>query len=227
LSADFDMQPLSRVKSDAITNWGDPPMAVRPALAVKVAHCIAQWSEIEVLLGAFLALLLHANERAALAMYSGLENRSAQLRLILAAAEASLPDQHFRVISALLSALVRPAMRERDRLAHWMWGFSEQLPDALLIARPSYNLKSLMEALRRQRGDRSSLDVPSSFDEIFVVRDADLERIEARGLALKNHLRSAMATVWELNTAQQRVSNLQQLSNVAEIRAALDRQGDT
>lgn len=74
--SDFpDMQPLSHVKPDAETLWGQPnTMAKRPQLAVKVADCIAQWAEIEVFLGAFLAFILHTNERAAHAMYSGVEN---------------------------------------------------------------------------------------------------------------------------------------------------------
>jgi hypothetical protein len=114
------MQPLSRVKPDAITDWGDPTsMTKRPTLAAKVARSIAQWSEIELHLGAFLGLLLHTNQDAAVAMYSGLENRSAQLRMILSAAKASVPPEHFDVLSVLFSAVIRPAMRERDKLAHW------------------------------------------------------------------------------------------------------------
>jgi hypothetical protein len=222
---DFDMQPLSRVKPDAMTNWGEPyAMVVRPKLAGKVAHCIALWAEIEIFLGAFLGLLLHTNEKAAVAMYSALENRAAQLRMLIAAAEASLEPSRFEVVTAFLSSIIRPAMRERDRLAHWTWGHSDQLPDALLIAEPGHTLSHLMEALKRQRGVRPTVDVPSDFTKIYVVRQTDLDGIAKRSAAARDLLRVAMATVWNLNTPAQRDVYLQQLSSVPEIRAALDRQ---
>lgn len=114
-------------------------------MAAKVAQCISQFSEIE-----FLGLLLHANEKGVVAMCSGVENRAAQLRLIESAAQASVPPRHFEVLSALMSTVIRPAMRERDKLAHWAWGFSRELPDALFISKPSRTLDGLMEALRSQ-----------------------------------------------------------------------------
>jgi hypothetical protein len=220
-----DMQPLSRVKPDAITNWGQrETMTLRPNLAVKVAQCISHWSEIEVHLGAFLALLLHANEKAALAMYSGLENRSAQLRLITAAAEASLDGAHFDIISVLLSSVIRPAMKERDKLAHWIWGYSHELPEALLITEPHQTLTGLMEVLRRQRG-RGSTDVPASFDKIYVVRDNDLDGIITRSRFAKDQLRIAMATIWEANSPEQHAEFRLQLSSAPQIREGLDRLG--
>jgi hypothetical protein len=90
----------SNVCNWAGTNWGsNPVMLLRPSVAVRVAQYIAEWSEVESLLGLFLGLLLHTNQKAALAIYSGLENRSAQLRTITSAAKAILPAHHFEVIS--------------------------------------------------------------------------------------------------------------------------------
>jgi hypothetical protein len=196
-------------------------MSRRAELAAKVAQCISQWSEIEVQLGAFLGLLLHANQKAAVAMYSGVENRAAQLRLILSAAEASVPSEHFELLSALMSAVIRPAMRERDRLAHWVWGFSRELPDALLLSKPSETLDNLMKVFRSQP-EIERAAVHANFDEVFVVRDGDLDAIIKRSQAAKDHLRVAMATVWDHNTPQMRDEHLQQLSNVPEIHAALE-----
>jgi hypothetical protein len=220
------MQPLSRVKPDAITNWGQSDtMARRPKLASMVAHCIAQWSEVEVHLGALLAFILHANEKAAVAMYAGIENRAAQLRLIDSAAEASLPSEHYAVISVLLTSIVRPAIKERDRLAHWTWGYSDQLPEALLLSEPESTLIGLMEALRRQRGFGST-DAPTSFNKIYVVRENDLTGILKRSQTAKDHIRLAMGSVWDLNTQPTRDALLQQLSNVPEIQVGLIRQAE-
>jgi hypothetical protein len=199
------MQPLSRVKPDAATDWGDPTtMARRPELAAKVARCVALWSEIEIHLGAFLGLLLHANQKAAIAMYSGVENRAAQLRLITCAAEASVPPEHFDVFSILISGIIRPAMKERAKLAHWAWGFSDDLPDALLISEPADTLDSLMQALTSQPGIEKAA-VRTNFDTIYVVRDGDLEGIANRSIAAKTHLRMAMSTIWDFNAPQARI----------------------
>jgi len=211
------------VKPNAITDWGDPTtMTRRPQLAAKVARCIVHWSEIEIHLGAFLGLLLHANQKAAVAMYSGIENRAAQLRLIVCAAEASVPPDHFNVLSVLISAIIRPAMKERDKLAHWAWGFSDDLPDALLISEPARTLESLMKALISQPGIEHAA-VPINFNQIFVVRDGDLEGVIERSIAAKDHLRMAMATVWEHNAPPRRAEYLRQLSNVPQIREGLNR----
>ncbi len=220
------MQPLSRVKPNAVTIWGQhDTMAKRPKLAMMIAHCIAQWSEIEIHLGALLALILHANEKAAVAMYAGVENRAAQLRLIDAAAEASLPTEYYNAISVLLTAIVRPATKERDRLAHWTWGYSDELPEALLIAEPEHTLRSLMEALKTQQKSPGK-DVPVNFDKIHVVRQGDLIRTLKRFWSAKDHVRLAMGAVWEPNTPQLRAELLQRLSSVPEIQAGLIRQAE-
>jgi hypothetical protein len=223
LGSDLDMRPLSRVKPDATTTWGDrTTMALRPQLAMKVSQCIAQWSEIEIFLGALLGVLLHANQQAAVAMYSGLENRAAQLRLITSAAKASVPANHFDVLSIFLTAVVRPVMKERDKLAHWTWGYSTDLPDSLLLSEPSYALENLMLALRTQPGIENAA-VPTNFDRVYVVRDGDLEGISKRSDAAKIHLRVAMATVWDHNSPKERAEYLLRLSNAPQVREGLER----
>jgi hypothetical protein len=210
------MQPLSRVKPDAITIFGNPEtMTLRPNLAAKVARCVAQWGE-------FLGILLHANQAAALAMYSALENRAAQQRIISAAAKASVPSDHFDVISSFLSTILRPAMKERDKLAHWLWGYSDDLPDALLLAEPPSSIESLMRAITTQPGmERAAVE--ADYARVFVIRDPDLDGIITRSVDAKFYLRVAMSSVWDHNTPQERAQYLQQLASVPLVRSALDR----
>ena len=94
-------------------------MLLRPEVGARVAQYIAEYSEIESLLGLFLALLLHANQKAIMAIYSNLENRAAQLRMIKSAAQSTLPPHHFDVISVLLRIDIAPCQKYRDKLAHW------------------------------------------------------------------------------------------------------------
>src|ERR1700730_1171045 len=217
----FFMQKLAKVKNVNRTYWGmNSVMALRPLLASKVAQCIADWTEIEVSLGIFLALLLHANEEAVLAMYGGLENRSAQLRMIESAAQSTLKGEHLDVVSVLMANEIRAAMKYRDKLAHWCWGYSDELPEALLIRKPSYQLASFAEAVRKQ-GKKEPHDVPLNHDTVFVVREADLDSFLKRLHYTREHLRLAMGGVWTANTDQERAEYLQQLSNMPEVRSGL------
>ncbi len=214
---------MSRVKPVKATHWGVDILSERPTWAAKIAQCIGLWAEIETELGLFLALLLHANEKAALTMYSAVENRRAQTRMILSAAEATLPDFHFYVVSALMTAIVAPAMRERDKLAHWCWGKSNELPDALLITEPKNKLVGLMNAVKAQaRGSGS--EIPFNHSLIYVVREPDLDRTLKQFSDVEQHLREAMGSVWQKNSSQERVGLLAKLESVPAIRAAVQRQ---
>jgi hypothetical protein len=136
------MQPLSRVKFVRWTEWGNEHQVMlrRPALVAKVAQSICSWAEVEIQLGMFLSFLLHANEKAIRAIYSGLENRAAQLRMIGSASSAILPQDHVDIVTVIMNAIVKPSMRYRDKLAHWCWGFSDELPEVLLIRDPEIHL---------------------------------------------------------------------------------------
>jgi hypothetical protein len=178
VEGDFTMQPLSRVKRVEATSWGsDSVMLKRPAIAVRVAQYIAEWSEVESLLGLFLALVLHTNARSGVAMYSALDNRSAQIRIIKAAAKAGLPAEHYDVVDVFINVFIQPAMKYRDKLAHWCWGHTDELPEALLIRQPDEKLANLLEAVTIQ-ATRSIMraDIILDHDGIFVLRQTDLDQ---------------------------------------------------
>lgn len=218
------MQPLSRVKPDTdLTHWGLPgAMEKRPALAAKVAQCISLWSEVEVRLGMFLSLLLHANQEAMLAIYSALDNRSAQLRAVESAALATLPTAHADTISALLTVKIRPAMKHRDKLAHWVWGHTEELPDALLI-QDAANLLPIYSMVLDRQAATGLTDVPHKFDRIFVIREDDLDRFIKSLTEILLLMQYAMGSVWSRNDPQARDGFHQQLASEPEIRSSLFR----
>ena len=220
---DFDMQPLSRVKNVRVTNWGQhSPMIMRPAISSKVAQYIAHWTEIETKLGMFLALLLHTNEQAILAMYIGIENRAAQLRMINSAAGAVLPTEHNDVISVFLTTEITPTQKYRDKLAHWCWGYSDELPDSLLIRHPRFQMADLAKSLKSQAA-YGLADVPTDNSNTFVIREPDLVQRLEHLTEIETHVRWAMATVWDHNAPQERAEYLRQLSNTPLVRSGLDR----
>lgn len=167
----FAMQPLSRVKRDADVLFGrDDVMPRRPILAARIADCISAWTEIEQLFGIFLGLVLHANARTMLSMYLALENRAAQLRLIEAVAEAELSHDQFDIFDILMEQHLRPAMKTRDKFVHWCWGYSNQLPDDLILMAPEDALPSYFELL-------SGKHVDIDGDKAFVITEKYLTKI--------------------------------------------------
>ena len=222
----FPMQPLSKVKPNCkTTSWGiDPVMLLRPAAAVRVAQYIAEWSEIENLLGLFLGILLHANQKAALAIYSDLDNRSAQLRIIESAARATLSQEHYETVSVLLTYEIRPAMRYRDKLAHWCWGCSIELPDALILREPSDKLINLANFVELQKlGQPISGDIPLNHDTLYVITVDDLDRSLHQIADIRGRLITAIGGVWDKNTIEVRSSLLNQLAETPQLRSALNR----
>jgi hypothetical protein len=217
-----DMQPLSRVNSRAPVIFGDATtMTKRPKVAAKIAECIAECAEIETMLGLFLAILLEANSKAALAIYSSVDNRAAQLRILNAAAEAVMEPDNFDLYSAVMNAAVRPAMKERDKLAHWCWGYSQSLPNDLLLSEPDDKLQLHFTAVTLR--ESGVPDVRFDPANVFVVTEADLIRMADRFREAKSFVSQITGAIWTKNTPLQRASIRQTLSNVPQIHEALDR----
>jgi hypothetical protein len=216
---DFDMQPLSRVRPDNVNiAFGqDEVLRREPQIATKIAECIAKWADTESLLGFLLGILLDADANGALAMYGAVENRAAQLRMITAAAQIKLEPDHFAVFEALLIKIIRPAMRERDKLAHWCWGYLPDVPGLLLLMQPDEKTTIHVRHLNPPS--------PIIFDKskIFVVKDEDMDRILGRIIAATDHLVDFTATVQKFNSPQLRDLLLQKLSREPQIREVLDR----
>jgi hypothetical protein len=216
----IDMNPLSRVRPDAPVGFNaTETMQNRPEIAIKIAQCIAEWSEIETVLGMVLALLLGVGteDKAARAMYSAVESRAAQTRMLMAAAKAALPAHHFEVFMCMWIGFVKPAMKDRDKLAHWGWAYSPALPHAALLVEPGEQLEFHANRLDLTRFYQFKRD------HIFVVTEADLERILKRFSQTKDYLGRFGGTLWEVTEPAQRAQYLDALSNEPQIRQCLDR----
>jgi len=184
---------------------------MRPKVAVTIAEYIAEWANIETMMGIFVALLLDTDAKAMLAMYSALNNRTAQLRMIEAAAESKLTPDHNDIMGALMHSFVRPAMKQRDKLAHWCWGYSTELPEALLLMEPNEKMALHMGAVNPPK--------PVELDrtKIFVVTENDAIRMLDNLRITVDRFSIFMGTVWQSSTVQQRKALLQKLSRDPDI----------
>jgi hypothetical protein len=194
-------------------------MTTRPQIAIKIAECIAEWAEIETVLGMIVCMLQPNQAKTALAMYLSVESRAPQLRMLRAAVASVLSAEHAEVVNTILLAFVRPVMTERDRLAHWCWGYSPDIPDALLLIEPDEKMEIQLDMSRLIPGAQSA-----SRDRMLVVKEPDLVRMLQRFRTTKSYVGRITGTIWTMNSPAKRAQFLQQLSNEPPIREALDRQ---
>lgn len=132
--------PLNRVSPNAgviLGNIPDDTIAARPQLALKALQVISSWSHADkFMLDLYVTMLGGCNETATIA-YLSLESRAAKITMINAVAKHVLDDKHIRLLNAIHKS-AKSAAGTRDRIAHWLWGYSPQLPDAILLMDPRH-----------------------------------------------------------------------------------------
>ncbi len=156
-------QPLSTVVQSAnifIGNAGDRPLTRHPELAILAIEAIASWSNVESFMLRLFIQLLGGNGTLAANVFLALEGQGPKTAAIQAAANTVLQamPEKLTLLKAIL-AIAKTNEKSRDKLAHWTWGDSPNLPDALLLLNPKSSIENL---------DR---------DEIFVWREQDFREI--------------------------------------------------
>jgi len=158
-------QPLSKVKPDAgftIGILGSRALSRRPQLAVLAAEAIGSWAEVDSFMLRLFVRLLGGDAAIAGRIYLALEIQSAKSIAIVEAVNAVRDVKVQNVIKAAI-AVAKMRQKARDKLAHHTWGFSDDLPDALLLISP-----------------KAFVVEGSGIDEVFVYREKDfLDIIEA------------------------------------------------
>lgn len=129
-------QPLSRVRSRVKVLCTPDAISLRPKLSPLVAEVIARWADIEVNVGSILTFLLHTEASPVMAMLEAIRSSSAQFDMIRAAADAKLIDPELETFQAVLK-MAGSAANKRHEIAHHVWAYCEELPDALLLVEPS------------------------------------------------------------------------------------------
>jgi hypothetical protein len=180
-------QPLSKVNSEAsihIGNNTDNPSDNRPHLALLAMKVIGEWSILESFLRGLFVQMLGANPAPAAAMYSALSGAQAQRSVFRAVAEVALPGHELEIFEAIFS-IYSTAAKERNKIVHWVWGHSPQIPDGVLLCDPDvlmdYRVKIEQYKIRILARERiQAPEFPK--DQIFVYYQHDFtgasERIQ-------------------------------------------------
>jgi hypothetical protein len=163
------------------------PVAFRrnPELATLVGDVISLWSHIEANLSVVLVRMLEGGVRSGAAMYRAVQSFRAQMAILQAVARIAIEPEHVASFEAVL-ALVRRAAMKRDKLVHWIWAYSPDVEDALLLIDPDYAMDyhtSLSEHLAKHQKHGESIEAthsevpPIDPGAVFVYRDKELQEI--------------------------------------------------
>lgn len=131
--------PLSRIPGSwghiELGEVGTGTLSSRPALALAAMECIATWSHVENFMFDFYADLAGGVKTDAAAIYFALTGAAPKREVVATLAKRKLDPSRLELFGAL-TRLTKAGQKERDRLAHWIWGTASGLPDALLLADP-------------------------------------------------------------------------------------------
>lgn len=197
-------QPLSSFNPNAgvvIGNAGDRPLARHPELAVLALEAIASWSNVEAFMLRLFMQLLGGNESLAASVYLALSGQTAKTAAINAAAAKALEGKQaeFNVLEAILS-VAKTNEKDRNKLAHWTWGDSPTIPDAVLLVDPRATIAEL---------DLSKVFVYKAQDFQSIIQAND--RLCGFGLNLKFILSGHVA-----NSDGRLITNLSAQPEIAE-----------
>jgi len=165
-------QPLSSrtpVTGYSLGNSYDQPLT-RPEFAPLAMAIISGWALVETQVGGAFVKMVGESVTPAVEIFLALQGAGQQAAL-QAAAKTCLDEQGLELFEALL-ALHASSAKERNRVAHWIWGTSPALPNDALAADPrdflvfsadlvKYQLAG--EAARQERWKRQFAPVDHSF----------------------------------------------------------------
>ncbi|MCR6644896.1 MAG: hypothetical protein NVV62_10485 [Terricaulis sp.] len=130
-------QPLSKVKRGASVIITPGAMLLHPWLAALASEAIGTWSTVDAELAKLLGAMLGTAWRPANAMFAELSSSTAQIAAIKGVAREQFKrrPREAAVFEAIMLE-VAAGWKRRNPLAHHLWGYSEDLDDALLLIDP-------------------------------------------------------------------------------------------
>jgi hypothetical protein len=221
LEGDLDMppQPLSRVLPQATILVTTDALKLRPKLTPYIAEIIARWASLEVVAGVILGHVLQTDTAPIAAMVNAINSASARIDMMEAAGAAKLFDPELEVFQAFMKT-IRVAARKRNPIAHHIWGYTEGLPEVLLLIEPEAQLDVSVRAQNTLRGysTETHLVLQPDIDRVSVYREGDFAEIIEEQKAIS---KSAFLLVLYLERASFRDEIYPQLCGEPLIDAAL------
>jgi len=139
---------------------------------------IAGWAKLENFLSHLFVRMLGVNPTPAAAIYAALKAEAARDSALRTLAEFSLQPADEEVFSVLLE-LYDTAGKLRHKVAHWIWGHTDDIPDAVLLCDPRVYTKWLVERAEHIARYRVNEKVPPRLDreKILVYTEQDFYEV--------------------------------------------------
>jgi hypothetical protein len=164
-------------------------------------NVVAEWSILESFINGLFVELLGAGATTAAAIFSSIRSQAGQRDAFRAVASVALEDDQDNqdILVAVLEVCDR-ASRLRNRICHWVWGHSRELPDAVLLGDPTAmttHRATMLDYTHEVMKPGSRPPMPE-IDErrIYVYREADFveasQKIQ-RAIALVASFEGALA----------------------------------
>ena len=149
----------------------------RPAIAERVGICIARAANCELQMFRLYLSLHRTQADVAYASFTAIGGRRNRVNVMDAVASAVLSKAADLDLYKATVSMCTAALNQRDKLAHWIWGYTEALPDDALLADPKILLRNsalTITAAEEGVGRKLTDDIA---DNILVYTQADLDRL--------------------------------------------------
>lgn len=158
----------------------------RPQLALMLIETLTRWAFAEAAVGDALAAILWEDAGPVIRAFIDKPNSKRQREFLLEHAHQQLNDADLETLQVLLQ-LFEEDFRQRNRLSHWLSGYSPQIADGILLMNPSERWSHaaadyawIHEALNRTAYEDNPPGRPGlepRRDRAFVYKAADFERL--------------------------------------------------
>lgn len=190
-------EPLSKLKLGSKVTFDLDVFQKYPALAAYPMQVISDWSSIDLHLGSeLLASMLRTNVMTSVAMYTALRGEGPRETALRAAAEHSLDKDQLALFIGVLK-LIDGSWKTRNKFAHHIWGYCDDLPDALCLTEPLLVAEYRRKLYEWNNANPRPTPAPPTIDHqyVYAYRKPDFGREirdSRRAYQLVNLLASAV-----------------------------------
>jgi len=169
-------QPLSKVHPKATVILGYAEEIFNPEFTTSIFQVVNTWAVCEHILSHLISRFVKGDFEIVTAMFHALSSSEARRDALFAAAQKALSREDFNLIRATMRA-AKPTRDQRNCFVHHIWGYSPEIPDAMVLADPTALSEHILDANRsfleiwRGKPPRKLVDYDHS--KIFVYREND------------------------------------------------------
>jgi hypothetical protein len=210
--------PLYYEGEDATVIFGVDALDEKRDLAVKLAKVIGAWAQVEYEMGNLISRLIQAKRPEDIADFASLTTAGKIFERLLSTAEAKVTNPDYLRLFQAIVEMARSAYKERNAVAHGIWGKSNKAPNGLIRS-------GRRDGIAFWLGLSDAVDKESHMKEgrkkVFVYEDKCFDSIIERMWQLYGHF----GRLGFLVNPNQAIRNemFSMLSTDPDVREALDR----